>query len=134
MSTPILNMVRQRTRYDCGVASLAMYLGVSYKDALEAFGRGLDGFKERGCFLYEVEGAASRLGVRLERVGSAAYEPTKAEGIVSVGSLYWWHMAVLRRGLLFNTNGQVWEVDRYLEGCADEEPRFGALLVRAGRL
>lgn len=65
MSTPLLNVVRQRTRYDCGVACLSMYLGVGYRMALEAFGRGPNGFKDRGCFLYEIEQAAMRLGVQL---------------------------------------------------------------------
>lgn len=108
---PFLNVIPQRTNMDCGIACVAMLLGVSYEKALLAFGDEL----EHGAKTRQVQAAARKLGsvLRLRRT----FDLENDTGLLAVRSLKWKadHLVVLREGLVIDTDATLWEPSCYLQ-------------------
>jgi hypothetical protein len=124
VSAPLVQMVPQRHEADCGVAILAMFLGVSYEDALLAIGQA--DVLRGGMWLSQLREASAKLGAPLKT--KRQWDVEDADGIVQVrlpGKLN--HFLLARAGLLFNTNFTVWDADDYRKARRAE---FGVLLVR----
>ena len=126
MNLPLVSMIPQRHIGDCGVAALAMLLGVTYEDALLALGSEVPSVLRRGVWFTELQRAAARLGVTL--VQKRTYDLELAEGILQI--IYKpkvEHVVVLREGLFFDTDFTVWKPDEFLKA---KRAKAGALLVR----
>jgi len=115
---------------DCGVAALAMVLGEEYV-LVRALVRAMFPWAatdRRGLTVRELEAVAQALGATTER--RRKYDLSADSGILSVR---WdprgWHFAVLRWGLVFDTDFCVVPADRYLDDLRVPNPRFGGLLV-----
>jgi hypothetical protein len=127
VSQPLVSLVPQRHQADCGVAVLAMFLAISYEDALLALGGEVPSILRRGVWMPELQRAAHRLGVplRLRR----RFDATEDEGIVRVQFKDCAHVVLLRSGLIFDTTFDVWDPDDYRKA---KRVRFGSILVRDG--
>jgi hypothetical protein len=123
---PLVSMLPQRHATDCTTAVLAMYLGISYEEALLAITKEAPHILKRGAWFTEIQRAARRIGVRLalKRRWNADFD----EGIVHVkfrsGSN---HVVLLRAGLFFETDFDVWVPADYLKA---KKAKTGSLLVR----
>jgi predicted double-glycine peptidase len=124
--TPIVTMVAQRHKADCGAATLAMVLGISYEDALIALGGQVPQVLRRGVWFPELQRAAESLGVTLTL--RKRWTADEHEGIAQVkfkdGTA---HVVVIREGLVFDTDLSVWDPADYLKA---QRGTFGSLLVR----
>ena len=125
MSLPLVSMVPQRHQADCGVAILAMFLGVTYEDALLALGGEVPRVLRRGVWLPEVQRAAAKLGVPLKL--KRRVDPLEDDGIVRVQFTRNAHVVLLRNGLIWDTTLDVWEPEDYQRA---KRVRFGSILVR----
>jgi ABC-type bacteriocin/lantibiotic exporter with double-glycine peptidase domain len=122
---PLVTLVAQRHEADCGVACLAMFLGVSYEDALLAIGGETPTVLRSGVYWKHLKRAAERLGVRLVLKRNWTLED---DGIVEVKHKKDPHVVVLRRGLIFETNLKVWSFSDYY--AAPPRAKLGSMLVR----
>ena len=111
----------QRHDFDCGVAALAMYLGVPYGDVAAAC-RSLFGStkpERRGLGLYHLEAVAGALGWSLMRVYKCAGYLEGASGVLGMngGSMCWaGHWVVLKGGAVVDPDGgEVWTLADYLK-------------------
>jgi hypothetical protein len=122
---PLVSLVPQRHPADCGVAVLAMFLGVTYEDALLALGGVVPRVLRRGVWMPEVQRAAGKLGVplRMKRRADVAED----DGIVRVQFKNNAHVVLLRNGLIWDTTLEVWEPDDYQRA---KRVRLGSILVR----
>ena len=111
---------------DCGVATLAMFAGVSYEDALLAFGGRAPKILRGGVWLTEMRLAGAALGcpLRLKRRWDA--EADEGIGQVKIPRVGY-HLVVVRAGLFFDTDFTCWEPDVYLE---TKKATTGPLLMR----
>lgn len=108
------------------MACLAMFLKVSYEDALIALGSEVPGVLRRGVARWsQLRRASESLGVRL--VVKRKWTLSD-EGILCVKHKKEEHVVVLRHGLIFDTNYKVWTFSDY--DAAPPRAPFGALLVR----
>jgi hypothetical protein len=125
VSIPLVSLVPQRHMADCGVAVLAMFLGVTYEDALLALGGDVPRVLRRGVWMPEVQRAAGKLGVplRMKRRADVAED----DGIVRVQFKRNAHVVLLRNGLIWDTTLEVWEPDDYQRA---KRVRLGSILVR----
>jgi len=126
MIQPLVSMIPQRHIGDCGVAALAMLLGVTYEDALLSLGSEVPTVLRRGVWFTELQRAAARLGVTLKQ--KRRYDLELDEGILQI--IYKpkvEHVVVLREGLLFDTDFSVWRPEDFLRR---KRAKAGALLVR----
>jgi hypothetical protein len=121
MPSPLLTMIAQRHEGDCMAAALSMLIAVSYEEALLA----LDdpAVLSCGAWLTQVVVAADKFGVVLKQRNR--WNPATHEGIARVHTKLHAHAVVIRAGLVFNTDHNVWRPDDYL---AHELAKFGALL------
>ena len=123
---PLVAMVAQRHRADCGAAVLAMLLHVSYEEALLALGESVPTMLRDGVWCTELTKAAARFGVTLKR--KAVWDVEADEGIVRVSFKRGeGHVVLLRAGLIFDTDFTVWECDDWLKA---KRAKAGALLAR----
>jgi ABC-type bacteriocin/lantibiotic exporter with double-glycine peptidase domain len=115
MDAPILKVIPQRHGADCGVACLAMICGVSYENALVAVAQEQPNVCVQGVYLRELRGAAHRLGYSLK--SRRRFDLETDTGILNLSSKKWKleHLVVLREGLIFETDGTVWEAELYLK-------------------
>lgn len=122
---PLVSLVAQRHPGDCGVACLAMFLSVSYEDALIALGGEAPKVLRSGVLWSELKRAAAHFGVpmRLKRKWTL-----EDDGILQVRFKKGYHVVVLRRGLVFDTDNRVWDFATY--SAAPPKAPFGPLLVR----
>lgn len=126
MSQPLVSMIPQRHEADCGVSVLAMFLGVSYEDALLAIGQDAPRVLRGGLWVREMRTGSAKLGVPLKV--KRQWDVEDADGIAQMhlpGRFN--HFLLVRGGLLFNTNFTVWELDDYLKA---RRAKPGVLLVR----
>jgi hypothetical protein len=124
--TPLVSMVPQRHEADCGVAVLAMYLGISYEDALLAVGQDAPHVLRGGLWIKEMQRAGAALGVPLKVKRS--WDVEDADGIAQMklpGKFN--HFLLVRGGLLFNTNFTVWDAEDYYKA---RRAKPGVLLMR----
>jgi ABC-type bacteriocin/lantibiotic exporter with double-glycine peptidase domain len=63
-------VIRQRKDWDCGVASIAMLLGVDYRDVSATVAAIIDDpkLKKRGLILYQLEDVIAAFGFETKRV------------------------------------------------------------------
>ena len=125
MSRPYLAVCLQRHPMDCAVATMAMLLGKSYEDVLQAFKHNV---MAKGATVAQMQAAARRLGtaLRWRRWRDALEHET---GILAVSSPRWAHdhLVLLKDGeLIIDTDGTIWETDVFLSAY---EARPVSLLV-----
>jgi hypothetical protein len=123
--TPLVRMVVQRHPADCGVAALAMFLGVSYEDALLAIGSDKPTVLKRGVWVTNLTRAAAVLGATLKRKDT--WDAEADDGIMWVTSRNWAHVVLLRNGLVWDTDLCCWEPEDYLKA---KRAKVRAILVR----
>lgn len=119
-------MIPQRHEADCGVAALAMFLRISYEDALLAIGRDSPRVLRNGMWIKELQAGSAKLGVPLKV--KRQWDVEDADGIAQIllpGKFN--HFLLVRGGLLFGTNFTVWELDDYMRVMRGKP---GILLVR----
>lgn len=114
-----VKVTHQRHDFDCGVAALAMYLGVPYGDVAAAC-RALFGStkpERRGLGLYHLEAIAFELGTCLHRTYKSAGYLDGASGVLGMngGAMCWaGHWVVLKGGAIVDPDGgEVWTLDDY---------------------
>ena len=120
----LVRMVQQRHDADCTVAALAMLLSVSYEEALLVMND--PRVLSEGAYLTQIVTAADYFGVTLRKL--TRWKVETHEGIARVNfkkDTTRPHVVVVRRGLLFDTNNEVWTPDAYL---AEQRATFGTLL------
>ena len=117
-----ITVTRQRHGWDCGVAALAMLLGIPYGDVAAA-ARHLWGSTKpsrRGLGIYHLEQMAEHLGRRLVRVyrmkGDYLDGRTGVLGI-NGGAMCWaGHWVVLKAGAIVDPDGgEVWARGDYFK-------------------
>lgn len=114
MSQPLVSMIPQRHVADCAVSCLAMFLGVTYEDALLAYGGDVPNILRGGVWLKNIQRASERLGTPLKI--KRRWDCARDEGIVRVRMRSGeGHVVVLRSGLFFNTMFDVWNPAVYLK-------------------
>jgi ABC-type bacteriocin/lantibiotic exporter with double-glycine peptidase domain len=126
MDVPIIRIVFQRAAADCGVACLAMLLGLTYENVLVAVAQDNPDVCAEGMYLRDFRRAARRLGYRLS--ARRVYDLDADTGLLRVDAKKWSqaHVVVLREGLIIDTDGTLFDADVYL---ASKKARPGYLLV-----
>lgn len=118
MSLPFVELVIQRGRADCGIAALAMLIGRSYEDVFAASVTS----KYRTPHLGGM--CTSQLQQLARRLGSAltlkrTWDLEASCGLLTVEKLdkqktdFAQHLVLLKFGLIFDTDGTVWEPELY---------------------
>lgn len=107
-AAPVLKIVVQREESDCAIAALAMYLSESYEDVLRVVTMSDKHQGRHGLWSRTIIRIAARLGHTLKCKRSFDWESDY--GLLRMPV----HIAVLRNGLVIDTNGSVWDVDEYL--------------------
>ncbi len=110
--SPRLRVVKQRHSSDCAVATLAMFLGVRYEDVLVAFNKpvidiGVD-------FPKDMIAVARKLKTPLKLRKRFDHEVDDGILHVDLRAQSQAHVVVLMDGLVFDTDGAVWDYDDYL--------------------
>jgi len=118
-SLPFVTLVLQRQGSDCGLATLAMLLGLSYEDVLAAaVTRRRAKPHVGGMYTREITALARRLGTPLAfkrtwdletDCGLLTIEKTK----ITSADAFTQHLVLLKFGLVFDTDGTVWEPETY---------------------
>jgi len=132
MALPFVTLVLQRQSGDCGLAALAMLLGCSYEDVLAAaVTRRRPKPHVGGMYTREVTYLARKLGTPL--VFKRTWDFESDCGLLTVEKIkvattdeYRQHLVLLKFGLLFDTDGTVWEPETYF---AQHDFRPVSLLV-----
>lgn len=114
MGAPIMRVESRRQSNDCATWALATYLGVPYEDVWAQVLR-LDRSKGRnGLHTATMLRIAKALGRPLARV-----RPLKitddSYGVITVTHPDNAHAAVVRNGLVFDTDATVWDLPSWLE-------------------
>lgn len=123
---PLVSMLPQRHRADCSAAVLGMLLGISYEEALLALTRESPELLRKGVWFTELQRAAKQMGIplRLKRRWDANFDDGIAHVRFRSGGN---HVVLLRAGLFFDTNFEVWYPSEYLKA---RKAKAGSLLVR----
>ena len=126
-AAPVIKVVPQRNDTDCGVAALSMLSGLPYEEVLIAAARSAE--CENGMYLTQICEVASELGIELATKRAGRYDLENDTGILHVSDRKCrvYHVVVLRRGLIIETDGSIWDADVYL---ASKRFKAGSLLVR----
>jgi hypothetical protein len=121
-----LTVIAQRHKMDCGIAALAMLLGLSYERvSVIAYAIAAD-VATTGLNLKEIQAIAQHCGVSLDR--HRTYNLETGLGILSVRRPTWWHCVILRQGIIVDPNaGRIFEARDYL---SSQKARACTLLVR----
>jgi hypothetical protein len=124
---PVIRVIPQRGDCDCAIATLAMLTGLPYEDVLIAAARKAE--CEVGMYLTQIQDVASELGVELRAKRAGRYDMDADTGILHVSDKRTkvYHVVILHRGLVIETDGTIWDHDVYL---ASKRFRAGRLLVR----
>jgi len=128
MECPIIRVIPQRYGGDCGVACLAMLLGVSYENALVAAAQVAPNVCITGIWIKHMQTAALLLGYKLRR--HRRFDIETDTGILVTNTKrpkqYPVHVVVLREGLVIETDGCLWEAELYMK---QHQATAGPLLV-----
>lgn len=115
-----VKVIAQQHRWDCGVAALAMLLGLPYGD-VAAVTRALYGSTyptKRGLGIYHLEAIAQALGRSLRRVYRRKDYLAGQTGVLGVngGEMNWaGHWVVVKAGAIVDPDGaEVWDALDYL--------------------
>lgn len=108
-------MCEQRYDGDCAIASLAMALNMPYEEVLIVASRIAPTVLRRGLYTVEIM-------LIVDDFGRELLKKTKVDMDTDTGVLIIQfkggaeHAVFLANGLVFETNGDIWEVDAYLKG------------------
>lgn len=115
---PFVNMTLQQTKSDCGLATFAMLVGMNYPDVLAAaVNKDRPTPHKGGLNISELTTLAAKFGYVLqlrihfdldEECGLLTVERVKRKRTEHLQ-----HMVLLKWGLVFDTDGVVWEPDVY---------------------
>jgi ABC-type bacteriocin/lantibiotic exporter with double-glycine peptidase domain len=130
-----IKVIQQKKDYDCGIAALAMFLGVTYGD-VSAVIRSLYGTtkpNKRGLMLYHLEEIAETMGTPLKRVYKAKGYMQGKTGVLGMNGGTMdaaGHWVVLKDGdtIIDPDDGSVDKLYDYLE---ENKCRAATLLVKA---
>lgn len=104
----------RRQSNDCATWALATYLGVAYEDVWAQVLK-LDRSKGRnGLHTKTILRIAEALGRPLSKVGPGAINED-SYGVITVTHPQNCHAAVVRNGLVFDTDATVWDLPSWLE-------------------
>lgn len=115
-ANPVIRIIVQRGDGDCGIASLASYLGMNYEDVLAAAVASTKDYKlhKNGMYNIQIVRIAKFLGITLHRRKRWDYE--ESCGILSLdmpGESG--HVVVLKNGLIFDpADGCCWQPEAFL--------------------
>jgi len=105
-----------RGHADCALVALSIYLQVDYEDVLGVACRvtASEHPHNRGLYTREIKRIALRLGTRLKL--RRAFDAEEDEGIFGyvTPTRDKGHVAFGKRGLVWDVDGTVWELDAYL--------------------
>ena len=126
-SKPWMRLVTQRGEGDCAVAVLAMYLDVTYEDALAALTKGSNSHKvhRKGAWFTTLKRGAAVLGVDLV-VHRRVVDLDTDNGILRLDD----HVVILLDGHIIDPNGSIWKHDVYFANF-DNKTRV-QLITRRG--
>lgn len=109
---------------DCAIVALSIYLEVPYEDVLGVACRitASDTPHNRGLYTGEIKRIAQRLGKTLKL--RRAFDIEEDEGIFGFlhSTRHEGHVAFGKRGLLWDVDGTVWEMDAYLAATGYRPP------------
>jgi len=113
-SSPVIQIILQRSTGDCALVALAMFLGRSYEDVLAVAGSLDEQVHRHGLYIPQILKIAKRLGTPLCR--RKHWDLETSEGILDLASTINAdaHVVVLKAGLIFDTEGTVWSPEVYL--------------------
>jgi hypothetical protein len=129
-----VKVLAQRHDFDCGVAALAMYLGLSYGDVAASCRSVFGSTKptKRGLGLYHLETIAEALGHPLRRCYRKKDYLELQTGILGLmgGNMSWaGHWVVYKNGMILDPDGgEAWDALDYLH---KNKTRPCTLLVEA---
>jgi hypothetical protein len=114
MGAPIMRVEPRRQSNDCATWALSTYLGVPYDQVWQAVQK-LDRCKgKNGLHTRTMRRIADALGRPLKRL-----PPTKitddSYGVLVISAKKDGHAAVIRNGLVFDTDSTVWDLPSWLE-------------------
>lgn len=118
---PVIQIQVQRAEGDCAIVALSMYLGKGYEDVLAAAVTETGRRAHRsGLFTRDMKRTAKRLGTTLTL--RRKFDVESACGVLALrkstrnGELHEEeHAVMLRAGLIFDTDGTVWEPETFLQ-------------------
>ncbi len=120
MSLPFVELVIQRGKGDCGIAALAMLLGRPYEDVFAAaITRTCQKPHHSGMLTRQIQAAAARLGIVL--ILRRSWDLESSAGLLTVEQTepkpdeFTQHLVLLKFGLIFDTDGTVWEPETFFE-------------------
>ena len=114
MGAPIMRIESRRQSNDCAAWALATYLGVPYEDVWTQVLK-LDRSKGRnGLHTKTILRIADSLGRPLAKVRPASITED-SYGVITVTHPSNGHAAVVRNGLVFDTDATVWDLPTWLE-------------------
>jgi hypothetical protein len=124
--SPMVRVVTQRGDGDCGICALAMFLDRSYEDVFAAAVTETHSQRlhHSGMWSKQIKLTAAALGVRLRQ--KRKWDMDTATGLIILSFKRSSHVALLKNGLIFDTDGYVWEPDAY---CLAFEAEAKALYV-----
>ena len=115
---PFVDIEMTRNQGDCGIVALAMFLGQKYNDVLCAcVTKAHPRPHWNGLMTREIVACAKKFGVQLRLLRT--WDMEEACGLLTVERLnptpdsFVQHLVLLKFGLVFDTDGQVWEPDVY---------------------
>ena len=127
--SPLVRVVLQRRTDDCGVATLAMLLNVTYDDVWTDLMKIRSDVPTDGISEQLMRRLASMAGYDLQSVPPGGYPVGWCHGIIGIdfphGDGHW---AFTSYGYLYDTDGYVWVVEDYL---AYHQVQLGPLLTLA---
>ncbi len=111
MAIPFLRVIAQKHDRDCGVACLAMLLGLEYEKVLAAFKHNV---VCHGTNIRQLVHAGKRLGYSL--VWTRKVDVEHDTGLLMVKSSQWKseHMVVLKEDMIIDTDLTLWEASVFL--------------------
>lgn len=115
MIKPVFHFVLQRTKWDCGIATLASFLCQPYEEVLRVAAAEVKDLRE-GLTGKEQIAIADHFGMKLRRrVRNIDLE--EREGILGFKHKGGGHSVVLANGLIFDPEekGAVWDADDYVK-------------------
>ena len=129
-----IKVISQRHDFDCGIAALAMLLGVPYGDVAKVVKDNIHDprLKSRGLILRQLEEIITLFGFKTRRVYRKAGYLEGATGILGLNGgqcAPHGHWVVVKDGLILDpSGGEAWSLDDYVK---DAKCRPATLLVLA---
>jgi ABC-type bacteriocin/lantibiotic exporter with double-glycine peptidase domain len=115
VDAPILRVEVQRTNMDCSIAVLAMLLGKTYEEVLQAAARVIPNVLECGATWPEMRKVARKLGFTTRIKKGPRISIGEDVGALCIRGEKWKadHLVVLKEDLIVDTDGTIWEPEVY---------------------